>query len=365
VTSRLIQEYKRRPQYRIETEEAERILASMGINVHSYGMQDANSLLDHWHQCISELQESANESGCVMGNSAKERMGYGRIRSLLTDFDASMGALKFKINDSSAIKASFDSVREFLADREGMAEPEWRAKWKLRFAEYWVSQYVVRVLAEAVGLLKDRVKPLRDTLKIVCEGSLDPDNELQTAQDAFYGLEVAVLCKEAGFEVSLREPDLVIEGGGLTQPLAIACKYPSSRKQVYARISKGYRQIAKQELAGVVCVGLDLIVFDEMGLKAFVDFRKCGRHPLAHLADQLTTEMRKLLVERTRDYPDERPFDRLLLTLKPYGIFGNPAQLTLMHSVTLHCCPNDPYISDLGILCSRLRAIEQHDRSVV
>ena len=217
------------------------------------------------------------------------------------------------------------------------------------------------MLAEAVCLLKDQGKPLREALNKVFAGSLDPDYEPQPAKDAFYELEVAVACKEAGFLVSLREPDLVIEGGGLSQPLAFACKYPSSRQQIHAHLSKGYQQISKQGLAGLVCIGLDLIVFSEPGLKAFVDFRLSDRHPMEVLSDHLATEMCTLLEERPRDYPDERPIDGLLLTLKPYGIFGEPAQLTLMQSVTLQCDGENPNIADMAVLYRRLKSISSSE----
>src|SRR5262245_31677449 len=54
-TTRLIEEYKKRPDYPFEAEEAERILAALGINARAYGSQDARSLLEHWHGCVAEL----------------------------------------------------------------------------------------------------------------------------------------------------------------------------------------------------------------------------------------------------------------------------------------------------------------------
>jgi hypothetical protein len=284
-------------------------------------------------------------------------MGYDRVRKLVNDFDVAMDSLAIKLSESSRIKPAFDSMREFLADQATMPEADWLAKWEPRFKEFWSAQYVVRVLAEAVVLLKDQRKPLRETLKKVFAGSLDPDYEPEASKDFFYELEVAVACKAAGFKVTLREPDLVIEGGGLSQPIAIACKYPSSRQQIHGHLSKGYRQIAKQGIAGLVCIGLDLIVFNEAGLKAFVDFRRSDRHPIEVLSRQLTSEMATLLEERPRDYPDERPIDGLLLTLKPYGIFGEPPQLTLMHSVNLQCDEDNPNIADIGVFYGRLHSI--------
>jgi len=73
-TVRLIEEYKKRPDYRLELEEAERILADLGISARAYGMQDAKSLLDHWHRCIHDLQQAdlCNNDG---GRADQENIG--------------------------------------------------------------------------------------------------------------------------------------------------------------------------------------------------------------------------------------------------------------------------------------------------
>jgi hypothetical protein len=52
-TAMFIEEYKKRPQYPFEPEEAEQILAALGIHAGDYGMRDAKSLLEHWHGCIA------------------------------------------------------------------------------------------------------------------------------------------------------------------------------------------------------------------------------------------------------------------------------------------------------------------------
>ncbi len=50
--------YKKRSDYPLELEEAERILASLGMSAQFTGVQDAKSLLDHWHRCIHDLQKA-------------------------------------------------------------------------------------------------------------------------------------------------------------------------------------------------------------------------------------------------------------------------------------------------------------------
>jgi hypothetical protein len=67
-TARTIEEYKRRPDYRLEAEEAERILAALDIDSRDYGMPDAGSLLDHWRRCVRNLLE--DDLGETNGRSA-------------------------------------------------------------------------------------------------------------------------------------------------------------------------------------------------------------------------------------------------------------------------------------------------------
>ena len=113
-------------------------------------------------------------------------------------------------------------------------------------------------------------------------------------KDKFYELELASILKLAGFSVQLREP----VSNGLGDRLAIACKYPFSRQQIHEHINNGYRQITRQEMDGVVSLGMELIVAKEMKLPSRLDFRKANRPPLAIMEDRLNTEVRNLQVER-------------------------------------------------------------------
>lgn len=73
-TARIIKEYKNRPDYPPEAEEAERILAALGIKACDYGMPDAKSLLDHWHQCVADLRkaDSGGNNGARVDNEGIE-----------------------------------------------------------------------------------------------------------------------------------------------------------------------------------------------------------------------------------------------------------------------------------------------------
>jgi hypothetical protein len=72
-TARMIEEYKKRPDYRFETEEAARILAALDINPRDYGIEDAKSLLDYWHRCVGDLLKAD------LGDNHEERVDQENI----------------------------------------------------------------------------------------------------------------------------------------------------------------------------------------------------------------------------------------------------------------------------------------------
>jgi hypothetical protein len=78
-TARFIEEYKKRPDYRAEAEDAERILAALGINVRDYGMKDAQSLLDHWRQCVADLHEA--DLGLAHGETLEQEQNGEKVRA--------------------------------------------------------------------------------------------------------------------------------------------------------------------------------------------------------------------------------------------------------------------------------------------
>ncbi len=78
-TARIIEEYKNRPDYSFEAEEAERILAALGIKARDYGMQDAKALLDHWHRCVAELLKPDSGGSDGTGVSNEDTVGGSRL----------------------------------------------------------------------------------------------------------------------------------------------------------------------------------------------------------------------------------------------------------------------------------------------
>ena len=76
ITAGFIEEYKKGPNFRFEAEDAERILAALGINARDHGIRDAKSLLEHWHACIADLGE-AGSNGTNGLASGKEDVRSG------------------------------------------------------------------------------------------------------------------------------------------------------------------------------------------------------------------------------------------------------------------------------------------------
>ena len=78
-TARTIEEYKNRPDYPFEAEEAERILAALGIKARDYGMQDAKALLDHWHRCVADLLKPDSGGSDGPGVESEDLGGGSRL----------------------------------------------------------------------------------------------------------------------------------------------------------------------------------------------------------------------------------------------------------------------------------------------
>jgi hypothetical protein len=182
----------------------------------------------------------------------------------LIGFDALLKAMKLRVGDNSPIRHEASIVRDYYRDRAALGIDEAVKKWDPRFDKFYDARIVLeRVTAGATAL--SGVPALKRLLREVLVGSLTQDFQPSSSKGKLCELELAATLKLAGFTVELREPDIVASGNGLSKPLAIACKYPSSRQQVHEHISKGYRQITRQNLDGVVSIGLELMVAKELG----------------------------------------------------------------------------------------------------
>jgi hypothetical protein len=283
-------------------------------------------------------------------------MGYELLEQNLAVFDELLSRLKLKIEDDTAVKPDFETVREELADRRSQQESVWLPKWKPRFKEFYHAQIVVHRLVDATVSLKDQTPHLlRARLKQVLSGPLTQDFEPSASKDYFYELELAALWKDNGFTVELREPDIVVSGKNLTKPVGVACKYPSSWEQIHDHVSKGYRQITKHGYEGLVAIGLDQLVFQ--GMKNYMDFRQGDRHPLDVMQSAVNEATQNLVAIRARDYPSEKPIDGAMLTLGAIGMYGEPAKLTKVMATALQCDRDNPRYADFGVLYENLKGL--------
>lgn len=276
----------------------------------------------------------------------------------LLKFDRLLQDMNMRIGDNSPIKQEADLVRLYFEDRANFGVDKTIEEWNFLYDEVSTARVTLERITAAATALRG-VQHLRTLLKEILEGSLTQDFQPSASKDKFYELELASILKLAGFSVELREPDIVVSGNGLGDRLAIACKYPFSRQQIHEHINNGYRQITRQEMDGVVSLGMELIVAKEMKLPSRLDFRKANRPPLAIMEDRLNTEVRNLQVERARDYPSERPLDGLMLTLSFTGIDGDPPMLTNANSLALGCQPGNPLRAALEIVKRKVEEINR------
>jgi hypothetical protein len=279
-------------------------------------------------------------------------MGFEMVERNLAAFDGILAELGRKLADDSPIKKDFDTTREFLHDRKALEEGALMEKWNHRVKEFYHAQIVVKRLIDTVVTLKDQNR-LKSRLKQVLGGSLTQNFVPEAAKDYFYELEMAALWKDCGFTVELAEPDVVVSGNGLSAALGVACKYPSSWDQIHSHVSKGYKQITTHGYEGLVCIGLDQLVFN--GMSNYMDFRQNDRHPLEIMESATGEAMTNLVRLRARDYPSEKPIDGAMLTMSAVGLHRQPAQLTSVRYATLQCDQANPRYADFGVLYEKMK----------
>ncbi len=241
---------------------------------------------------------------------------------LVDDFDELIRHLKLKVASNAPLKQQADLVREMYSDPAEGSE-SWKDKWRPRIQETKQARIAVERFVKAVGTVKT-LPGVPKILKTVLAGSITQDFQPTPAKDFFYELEVAASLVDAGFDVQLVEPDIVVRGNGLSRPVALACKYPSSRDRLHIHVSKGYKQILDHNFEGAVCLGLDLIVGKEENLSGILDFRRTKRSAPEIQFYRLADEVLSLMVSLKRDYPDELPWNGLIMTLFIAGTTGHP-----------------------------------------
>ncbi len=288
-------------------------------------------------------------------------MAWKHLRQSMREFDQVLDDLNVRIGDDAPVAPQLATVRRFHADHAALSEEALLGKWKNeRFREFHDAAIVVHRLTEAVAALRDQPRgELRKRLKQVLSGTLTQDFSPQQAKDFLFELEVAHLLQKAGFTVALQEPDVVISGNELSVELGMACKYPSSEAQIHEHVSKGYRQIDNQNLAGCVVIGLELIVFKATfdSPPKFLDFNQGGRPPQEVADECVSSAICNLVKQRTEDYPSERPIDGLIVTLSMWGAYGSPAALTGVSSWAVQCQEDNERLSDIRRVVEAAKAV--------
>jgi hypothetical protein len=156
-------------------------------------------------------------------------MAWDKQLLYLQEFDSFFPSLHVRIPGESEVGAQLELMRAFLQDLPTSAAAEWLSSRNADFKRFYDAAIVTRRLMEVVVELQDQPrKELTERLKKVVVGPLTQNTIPSQAKDFLYELEMATAFKHAGYCVSLREPDIVLEGNGLTRPIGVACKYPSS-----------------------------------------------------------------------------------------------------------------------------------------
>lgn len=262
-------------------------------------------------------------------------MSYEAIRNDLQTLDDYVGRLRMRTSPDAVMVKQMDLVREFLKDHEASADEAYK-KWKIRVKEFIGAQIAVKMLSRAVSeLLKTQEGELRRYLNVILEGEITQGGDPEQARNWYYELWVAALLSAAGFIVNLREPDIVISGKGLSQPIGIACKYPSSEQQLHPNITKGYSQLAKHSLKGFVALGIDQLVFAkyQLGASEYVNLDSFPKHAQFMLEGDCAELSTRMIKEREQRFPSEVPLDEIMVTATIGGVIGNQRQMTFVNAV--------------------------------
>lgn len=285
-------------------------------------------------------------------------MPYDTVIRDLAEFDKTIEELGIIISDACLVKAQLDLTREFLHDFHSHTPRELLRIWEPRFDEFFQSMVVVIRLTEAVAELHRKANAqLKRRLKIVLGGSLVQNFSPDQAKDIFYEIELAAAISKAGFSVDLREPDIVVSGNGLSQALGIACKMPSSHKQVHEHISKGYRQITSSVGNGVVSLAMEQLVFSSVC--PYLHFGDGAANPIIQAQQYLKKEVDTIVNTRKEQFPSEDQIDGLVLTLFLAGAYGKPAGIVMLRQITLQCVKSNPMLGDLQKIEVALRKLSR------
>ena len=256
------------------------------------------------------------------------------------------------------VQRCVDVMQEFFQNRKSMDDDQLANHWDSRFDEFCRSYFVVARLTSAVLPLQS-CPGLRSVLRDVLRGDLTEQSTQNEAKDKFFELEVGSVFVNSGFEVELAEPDLVVAGNGLSERFGIACKYPSSEKQIHSHLSKGYKQLSGAGLEGCVAIGMDQIIF--RGFDSYKDFRKTSKSPQQTMQEELDVRLVTLAKERPEKYPSEEPMESGMMFLRAGGILDDPtsgkASLVVVGVASLATNSSNPTHPNVQLLYDAMKRL--------
>lgn len=294
----------------------------------------------------------------------KMTMGYDKLRKQLARLDELMARNGLTIKQESELSTQLSLIRDFLEYEETLPVEEWLKEWQGEIKRFYDALTSVGRLFDAIDVFADRQENmLCGYLRKIFHGSITQGGKPEEARDLFYELWIGAALVESGFDVKLEEPDLTVQGNGLSQRLGIACKYPSSGQQVQARITDGYAQLRHHGLPGLVVVGIDQIVLKETGLDKsnFIDLRQGEKDATEVISNCASNALEKILHERPHDYPSEVQIDVIMITVTLTGILGSPAGLTAITQAVIHCNKDSPIRDDIEKIAGGVAPTYRHE----
>jgi hypothetical protein len=272
-------------------------------------------------------------------------MAYDALRAKIAQFDELATSVGFGWPRNAPVEQQMAMMKEFLSDVQVFEEAA-MIKWMQRdFLDWYRAMIAVEMLCEASIELSDFPSQLlKKQLELATLSDLSQDFEQSQAKEYLYELQIAGTLHRSGFTVVFAEPDLRVSGNGLSRQLGIACKYVSSEKKLNGRISKGYEQIADQGISGIVAVGMDNIIAEN--LNRFIQFPDDPARIRAGMAKELGHWIQQTIRSRA-GVAERAPLDGAMFTLRMVGIWGAPKRLVAAMHVSFQFDESNPIRNDI------------------
>lgn len=136
---------------------------------------------------------------------------------VLERFDQLLDDLKLRLVDGMPLKQQTDLLREY--DRDSATLGLEKANSKYSRLEIFLAEMVVERFVEVIGPLTS-LRGLKSKLNIVLKESIAQDFKPTQAKRIFYELETAASLVQAGFDIELKDPDIIVSGNGLSKASA-------------------------------------------------------------------------------------------------------------------------------------------------